>query len=330
MFNSVDLTQLARYPFTTEAKEWVKNEKVNTADILSDAVYERARMRGIARVHQALKRGIVDEVPLLGEADCIMELFSYPIARMIVAAVESEYLIRRYALAEAKKAYTALKNEPPEFISILAGEFGITTDHRGIHFTDYLKYAPTWDTKWKLVNRNLQHGYVVLQHHEIARLIQEAIREKIQRELANLFAPPEIKRIFRDDIVAMRSSVASKDRRPKIEEMNEEYFPPCIKSLAAAARAGTNIPHVGRFTLVTFLHAIGMETDDILKLFSASPDFNMEKTRYQIEHITGKASGTTYAVPRCDTILTWGLCYPDQLCKTVRHPLFYYRRRSRR
>lgn len=326
----MDLVQLARYPFVAEAKEWVKNEKVNITDILSDTLYERARIRGTARVHQALQRGIVDEVPLLGEADCIMELFSYPIARMIVAAVESEYLIRRYALAEAKKAYVSLKNEPPEFVSMLAGEFGITTGERGIHFTDYLKYAPTWDTKWKLVNRNLHGGYVVLQHHEIARLVQEAIREKIQRELANLFAPPEVKRIFRDDIVKMRSHVASKDRRPTIEDVNEAYFPPCITHLAAAARAGTNIPHVGRFTLVTFLHAVGMETDDILKFFSTSPDFNAEKTRYQIEHITGKASGTTYAVPRCDTILTWGLCYPDQLCKTVHHPLFYYRRRSRR
>jgi DNA primase large subunit len=272
----------------------------------------------------------VEDVPLLSDADCIMELFSYPVARMIVAAVESEYLVRRYALSEAKKAFQTLQNEPPEFIEQMAHEFGIHLDNQRIHFTEYLTYAPTWHRMWKLVNRDLRHGQVALDKHDSARLIQEAIREKIQRELLHLFAPAEVKRLFRDDIMMLRGKLVKIEHRTAIREVNENYYPPCIKNIIKAAKSGANIPHVGRFTLVTFLTEIGMETEDILGVFAASPDFNKEKSRYQVEHISGKASSTTYTTPKCDTILTWGLCDPDDLCKTVRHPLSYYRRRSRR
>ena len=159
---------------------------------------------------------------------------------------------------------------------------------------------------------------------------EEAIREKIQGELLHLFAPAEVKRVFRDDIMMLKSKLIKIEHRTAILEVNENYYPPCIKNLISAAKSGANIPHVGRFTLVAFLNEIGMETEDILGVFAASPDFNKEKSRYQVEHISGKASSTTYTTPKCDTLLTWGLCCPDDLCKTVHHPLSYYRRRSRR
>jgi len=318
----VDLFQLAKYPFMMEAKEWVKEQKVNIEEILFDELYERARLRAIERVKQAVEKGMIENFPLLNEADCVMEIFSYPIARMLVVAIESEYLLRRYALAEAKKAYENLKNEEQHFINYLAKELGIEVNGQQIHFADYLKYAPTWDTKWKLVNRQLKQGYVLLSKGEIARLIQEAIRKKIYNELSFAFAPSEVKKVFKNEIISIRSKIVFKEKGKKFEEIKETNFPPCIKSLIVAVKSGMNVPHVGRFTLVTFLNAIGMSIDEILKIFSSSPDFNEEKTRYQIEHITGRISGTIYATPKCDTIRTWGLCYPDEYCKNIRHLYF--------
>jgi len=325
----VDLFKLAKYPFMAEAKEWVKEQKVNIEEILFDELYERARQRGVERVKQSLEKGIIYDAPLLNDVDCAMEIFSYPIARMLVVAIESDYLLRRYALAEAKRAYENMKNEGEDFISYLAKEMGIEVNGEKIHFADYLKYAPTWDMKWKLVNRELKNGYVMLSKNEVARLIQEAIRKKIYNELSYIFAPPEVKKVFRNEIIAIKSRIAFKDKRAKIKEVNADYFPPCIKSLISAAKSGINVPHVGRFTMVTFLNAIGMSIDEILKIFSSSPDFNEEKTRYQIEHITGRISSTVYAPPKCDTIRTWGLCYPDEYCRGIKHPLFYYRRRRK-
>jgi len=328
----VDLFKLAKYPFIAEAKEWVKNEKVSIDEILFDEIYERARVRGIERVRQAFERGFISNVALLNEIDCMMEIFSYPIARMIVVAIDNDYLLRRYALTEAKKAYEGLKEEEFEFIQMIAKEFDIELDGNKIHFVDYLKYAPTWDIKWKLVNKKLKAGYVFIRKNEVARILQEAIRKKIYNELVNLFAPPEVKKAFKDEIMEIRNKLILKQKKEEIRkgEIKYEDFPPCMQSLISAIKSGLNVPHVGRFTIVTFLNAIGQSVDEILKLFSSSPDFNEEKTRYQIEHITGRISGTIYATPKCDTIRTWGLCNATEECRGIRHPLIFYKRKRRR
>ena len=54
----------------------------------------------------------------------------------------------------------------------------------------------------------------------------------------------------------------------------------------------------------------------------------MEKARYQVEHITGKTSGTEYTPPGCDTMKSNSICFnPDSLCNKewMNHPLSYYR-----
>jgi len=328
-FNFVELEIMARYPFLSSAREWVKEEGVGVKEILFDEIYERARGRGMERVLQAVEKGIIRDIPLLSETDFMMEIFSYPVARMIVVASGSDYVLRRYSLAEAKRAYENLKNESIQFLEKMATEFNIKIDGDRMYFVDYLKYAPTWDMKWKLVNRELMKGKVILEKHEIARLLQEAIRKRIYGELSYMYPPPEIKKVFNDVIEKIRSSISFKEREEKLEDADARFFPPCIKNLVSAIRSGINVPHVGRFTLVTFLNVVGMGTEEILKIFSSSPDFNKEKTRYQIEHITGKISGTNYTPPKCDTIRTWGLCFPDALCRRVKHPLSYYRLKRR-
>lgn len=325
----MELFKFAKYPFMAGAKEWVKKEKIGMDEILFDEVYERARRRGVERVMNAVYKGKINEAPLINEIDCMMEIFSYPIARMIAVAIESDYVLRRYALAEAKKAYELLKGEEESVLEEVAREFDIDVSNDGIHFSHYLKYAPH-EPKWKLVNRELRNGYVKIAKHEVARLLQEAIRNKIYNELSFLYAPQEVKNIFREEILKIRSKVAIKKTERIKGEASFESFPPCIKNLISAIKSGANIPHVGRFTLVTFLNAVGMSSEEILKIFSSSPDFNEEKTLYQIKHITGKISGTIYSTPKCSTIQTWGLCYANEDCRRIWHPLLYYKMKRRR
>jgi DNA primase large subunit len=85
---------------------------------------------------------------------------------------------------------------------------------------------------------------------------------------------------------------------------------------------------MGRFALVSFLNSLRLDTNNILKLFSSAPDFEEEKTRYQIEHITGDKSSTSYTPPGCDKMRTYGICSIeeiDEICKKKRHPLNYYK-----
>ncbi len=322
----MELIKISHYPFLSEAKEWVKNRGINIEEIIEDIIYERARRRGLERVKQAMIEGIVKDTPLINEIDCEMEIYSYAIARMIAVAFENDYVLRRYALAEAKGAYEKMKEENEEILSEILKEFKIEQIDGKIHFSDYLKNAPTWDSKWKLVNREMSKGYVKLKKQEIARILQEAISKKIYHELAYMHTPPEIKKIFGEEINSLKNKISFKKEFKKEKSISD--FPPCISSVISSINAGKNVPHVARFTLVAFLNEIGMSEKEMLAIFSKSPDFNEEKALYQIHHITGKISSTVYAVPKCSTIRTWGFCFPDEKCRGIFHPLTYYRRKK--
>jgi DNA primase large subunit len=115
--------------------------------------------------------------------------------------------------------------------------------------------------------------------------------------------------------------------------IDDASFPPCMKTILTMMRAGENVPHTGRFAIVSFLHTIGMSADRIMELFSTAPDFDARKSEYQVRHITGEISGTEYSPPECSTMKSYGICYnPDQLCQQewMTHPLKYYRSAKRR
>jgi DNA primase large subunit len=89
---------------------------------------------------------------------------------------------------------------------------------------------------------------------------------------------------------------------------------------------------VGRFTLTSFLVNIGMPSEKVNELFKGFSDYNERLTRYQVEHIAGeRGSRTRYTPPQCTTLQTHGVCTnSDDLCRRVRHPLAYYKRKQRR
>jgi len=117
-----------------------------------------------------------------------------------------------------------------------------------------------------------------------------------------------------------------------VGKLSIDKLPPCLKTILSSIQAGENVPHMGRFALVAFLSSLKLNTNDILKLFSSAPDYEEDKTRYQVEHITGTSSATSYKSPGCDKMRTYGLCPGrqfDELCKKISHPLGYYNKKWR-
>jgi len=104
--------------------------------------------------------------------------------------------------------------------------------------------------------------------------------------------------------------------------IEENAFPPCMHALITALTAGTTSPMPGGFALTTFVHTVGMDVPAIARLYARSPDFDAEKTMYQVEHITGRGgSGTEYTAPACAAMRTTGLCVNrDPLCERVKPP----------
>ena len=333
----VDLTVLAKYPFLNASKNYVRDNALSVGEIIDDPLYERARLIGIQRLDGAFKNRDVGNRKLVTETDCIMELISYPIARMISVCVSDVYFTRRYALAEAIHAYKQMINETPEFLLRLSEEFKFDIDFEdekqkfGIYFTNYLHHAPTRYKEWKMINRVLKEGYISISQKDLARLIQEALRERINNELDARICDNRIARIFYSDINRFKNIVSKHRKKVEAAPMGKvdiEKLPPCMKTILRAIQSGENVPHMGRFALVAFLNSLRLSTNDILKLFSSAPDFEEEKTRYQIEHITGSTSATSYSAPGCEKMRTYGICPVDQMddiCKRKHHPLSYYK-----
>ena len=332
----VELAILSRYPFLSDSKEYVKEHKLSVMEILDDPLYERARAIGVERLDNAFKKSDVGNRSLASDSDCIMELLSYPIARMIAVCIDDTYFKRRYALGEAVHTYKNLLNENTDFLLKIAKEFKLRvkyneeTNKLYIFFVDYLGYAPTRYKEWKMINRSMNDGLVELSHKDLARILQESLRERINNELDERSCSQNVSKIFSDDIRRIQNAVAM--HRKKIEaapvgKVDIDKLPPCMKDILAAIQAGENVPHMGRFALVSFLNSLKLKTNEILKLFSTAPNFEEEKSRYQVEHITGGISSTSYKPPSCEKMRTYGICPVDKiddLCRRKRHPTSYY------
>jgi DNA primase large subunit len=331
------VNDLAKYPFTKQAAEYVRELDLKIED-LTNSDFKRIVDRAEARIEESILFASVGSET----RDVDVEIASFPIAVLLAAAADDTHLKRRYALGEAKRVYGLLQAENKEKIMEIADNFNWKIKPAesdlayafALHFTDFLKNSTVFrEDKWKLVNRVVMKGEVYLTLDEAARLLEEEalrhVEEKLDIKVGAL--PEELTR----RVERLKLLFAEKRGTRQLGELPKEVvnaaFPPCIRNLYDAAAAGRRLSHIGRFALTSFLVNIGMSVDEVVDLFRNVADFNERMTRYQVEHIAGgKGSRTKYIPPRCDTLRTHGVCPGmEETCKRVRHPLAYYRLRIR-
>lgn len=336
----MDIRLAAKYPFLKDSAKVLRDRGVALEDLVKGRAYESARLQGMDRVMEIIENPIIETKTTAREPDALKELLSYPVARMIVSAVADPKLVNRYAIAEAKTASRRLEQEQVQFILDVAKELGIDSvqadDGFAVDFTDFLTFSSKLRSKdWKLVNQKLLSGKVIVQQRELVRLVQQAITDKISSELP-LAVNDQILDGFSEQIAEIKGILDEEKKNRPAEDMGRlsiVRLPPCMKKLLQMTRESQNVPHSGRFALVAFLHTLGMDSEEILKTFSTSPDFDEGKSRYQIQHISGEISGTEYTPPECSTMKSYGICFdPDNLCRQewMTHPLKYYRAKGRR
>jgi DNA primase large subunit len=324
--------RISDYPFTQEAAEHVRSLGYSLDNLLGKTSFKSVRGRAAERVAGAIS-GTVPDKKANTDVEHLTELLSYPLARVMVSCLDDPILLRRYALAEAKLAYKRMQSEKSG-LTDLAEDLGIHPRGTGpwkLYFAEYIRAATKMHSpKWKLTNRDLDDGYLTVTEEELKRLLEEVIREKVLKGLP-LSVDEKICAELAEYLGPLRSELEVIRSRQKADlgKVEEGAFPPCIKKMLVDVAKGTNLAHTARFALVSFLLQIGMSTEEIMALFNTSPDFDEEKTRYQVEHIAG-ATGTKYKPPACATMTTYGNCPgEDELCKRIRHPLSYYERRMR-
>ncbi len=283
------------------------------------------------------------------EEEALSRILSYPLARIMVSCIGDRRFMKRYALKEAELFRELLRRDFEEtgdmaFLQDVGKELGLNIEiHEEWAAVDIVSYvkntAQMKDRRKSLLFQDVRKGMVYFRRKEgedelqymsvIFRSLQQALYNKLDKEL-----PLEISRaVCGEMFVPIRTmQFVINDRYENysgdLGVVDTDKFPPCMKKLLGMAKEGVNLPHSGRFALTAFLHLIGMGIDDIVGVFSASPDFKEDLTRYQVKHIAGEISGTEYTPQKCNTLITEGLCYkPDDLCAKpwMNHPLTYYR-----
>ena len=203
----MDSGRADKFPFMKDASEFAEANSVDLDALIVSPSFEPARKRGLERVMDALERSEVSYRPLIREYDRLMEVMSYPYARMIVSMVGDRFLTKRYALAEAVRMNGILSGEDHATVVAVSEELGVTStvDADGIirmKFTDYLMLANRLKSvDWKLINSDIHSGLVYLPQEKFSRLMQNALQDRIESELP-LMTPEEYRRYLRGAVDA--------------------------------------------------------------------------------------------------------------------------------
>jgi DNA primase large subunit len=323
----LDKKDLAKYPFLKEAQSIVSSGNYSFDSLIESTTGKIIIQKASERILEALSPKMrVDEVNLDFPEG---EILSYAFARLIASCMEDRMIIDRLTRYEAHRAFHFLRTEDEQKKAYIALSLGIDLNSDTLPLKTYVELISSLrDSKWRLVNRRITHGTVSVEPEERNELLRERIRIALQRQLP--LAVPENLCSRLEPIIERISITYQKKILEQFGMIEEEYFPPCINALIDAISQGRNIPHTGRFALTAFLHTIGMSSAQIVEIFTRAPDFDVSRTLYQVEHISG-SSGTEYTPPACATMLTFGLCVNrDKICDQINHPLSYYKFRKKR
>ncbi|EQD75008.1 DNA primase large subunit, partial [mine drainage metagenome] len=187
-------------------------------------------------------------------------------------------------------------------------------------------------TRYRLAFQDIKDGWVYLDKLVLSKVLREHFVTRI-KEFYDSIDPRKAMDILGDfqgmmQYIGDQWKAIKGKRTTDLGSVDQSLFPPCIKEYLVEMRDGVNLSHMARFTLVSFLHKIGMQNPEIMALFKTAPDFNQRMTEYQVDHVTGQISGTEYSPPKCEVLRSNHLCYwgDDGLChqEWLRHPLQYY------
>jgi DNA primase large subunit len=328
----------ARYPFLDTAREAVEAADVALADLVAadHAVVER----GHERVERALVEGSIETDRRVTPRT---ELLSYPIARVLVSLLDTPGAVEKYAAAEAETAHMRFvedcergrekqtrtqSDQQTLTLESLLQEFNLNADVQAIESDDryriavatYLQCAPE-DDDWTLVTRELSDGYVSVSRSEVLTLLRETVEERVVTGLP-FTVPSQIAEPLLSTVQELKSVLASVEYPRKIDRIEPDLFPDCITRLIEQARTDDAFDPQERFTLVSFLAAIGMNAGDIRDFCGKHGD----SFTYATERLAGadeenEKRGNPYPPPSFETMQRYGICEEDH---DHTHPLEEY------
>ena len=331
----------AKYPFLADAREYLQDKGFSLLEFGTDPALkisvDKAFERVMAAVHGNVFKSELYDGGIASKPHVLeTEVFSFLLAIVLIKLANKSTLIKRFALAESRRAEHHLERDlststinsyKTELATkILYELFEIKVIKRDNHFTipvpDYLKHSVVFhEREWKLINRRVEGGKVILTSEKMVRLIRRELGVYITSRIDNAPAPDMIPG-FEKMVEKLRNEA---DRLTPVYVITKEN-PPCIKHAMGVLEKGENLPHSGRFMLATFLLSRGQSIEQIAPLFKNAPDYNERITLYQLNHLAGTSgSGTKYMCPSCEKIKTRDLCFATEECNGIINPLQFGR-----
>jgi len=329
-------SDLAKYPFLNEAGEYLREssfgwEELDRPDMkhIIDRAAERIEIEVNGKIYDDLERYEI-------------EILTFVISLVIVKSIGIDQVLRKFALAEARRAEKFLTEDLRKqseikrhsiftkiFEDLFKLKIVISEDQRlfKVRVVDYIARASHFhEQEWKLINRLVNNGYVYLDADETVRLIRNELAVLIYDKVKSMTLrtlPQGIK----SAVEPLRVKLLSRYERRAAAAVRDH--PPCIKHALEVMNRGDNLPHSARVMLATYMLAIGKPVDEIILMFENAPDFNEKITRYQVEHLAGmKGSHTKYSVPSCEKLKNENLCFATAECDGLINPIQFGRKRK--
>lgn len=336
------LPTLAKYPFLPESKQYLAKHGL-TIESFEDPAYSKIIERAKARVLDAINYG--DNIGAWNVSDDeLVELASFPLSIIIVASLGDKRIAKRFALAESSLAIKFLGEEDEEIVLRIARDVfgmdiriekkmlgGVEYDY-SLGLRDYMRGALLFNKpEWKLVNRLVERGRVLITSRELIRLMKDKIMDYVLDLIdkswgKSIKLPKPLEEAVNEIRGKLPKSIVEVEAVPALG--GPDTWPPCMRALREKLLSGENLSHFANFALASFLINIGASPEEVVNLYANRPDFDQRIARYQVEHIAGmRGSRTKYTAPNCNTMRTSGLCVGNEkICGGVKNPLTYYRR----
>jgi len=334
--------EIAKYPFLADAGQYLKDKGFTLEQFGSDPDLKQLVDKAFERI-QVAADGKIYKSDLIGdqvskEAALPREVFSFLLAIVLLKLSGMHTLIKRFALAEARRAEKYLEKDLANIsdeskkelaIRIIDDLFSVQVEKLDNYFvipvSDYLKHSINFhEREWKLINRYVENGQVFLTPHETVRLIRKELGTYINSKIITAKTPTMIPG-FEDSV----NKLVSLSKKFITFTVTTGEYPPCIKHAIEELEKGENLPHSGRFMLGAFLLSRGQSVEQIAPLFKNAPDYNERVTLYQLNHLAGTSgSGTKYLCPSCEKLKTQDLCFAIPECDNIINPLQFGKKRK--
>ena len=338
---SLGQDEIAKYPFLADAGQYLKDQGFSLEQFGNDpdlkSLIDKAFERILVAAEGKIYKSDLIENQVSKEGALPREVFSFLLAIVLLKLSGMNTLIKRFSLAEARRAEKYLEKDLRNIsdeskkelaIRIIDDLFSVQVkkqdDFFVIQVSDYLKHSINFhEREWKLINRHVENGHVFLTPHETVRLIRKELGTYINSKIVNAKTPPMYSG-FEDSV----SKLVSLSKKFFTVTVSTGEYPPCVKHAIEILEKGENLPHSGRFMLATFLLSKGQSVQQIAPLFKNAPDYNERVTLYQLNHLAGSSgSGTQYSCPSCEKLKTQNLCFAIPDCDNIISPLQFGKKR---